>query len=58
MMKQGETVTIYEDPITCQKSEGKAKLVRRIMVDGDLEYWEVESLGEHFRRWIKKETSK
>lgn len=61
-MKKGDIVTIYEDPITCEKSEGSAKLVkyhrgdRHFSRDWHLEDWTVEFVdepGSRFERAIK-----
>ena len=53
-MEVGDIVTIYEDPLSCQKPEGEAKLVELLIDDKEMQYWKVESLGEYYRRWIKK----
>jgi hypothetical protein len=53
-LEVGNTVIIYEDPMTESKPEGKAKLVELLKDGIDLQYWRVESLGEQFNRWIKK----
>ena len=46
-MKVGEIVMIYEDPITRQKPEGKAVLLRKIADMGDsLERWAVRFEGD------------
>ncbi len=48
-MKKFELVTVYEDPITCKKIEGKAKLIRGPL-DRHLqgcERWDVRFLNEH-----------
>lgn len=42
-MKPKDIVTIYEDPITQQKPEGKAQLIHKELDLGDgLEYWVVK----------------
>lgn len=52
MLKPHQTVTIYEDPITRQKIEGKAVLLHRLDADmgtvdnGHLERWSVCFEGE------------
>jgi hypothetical protein len=56
-MNKGDIVTIYEDPLTEKKAEGKAKLIRPILSesDNDLEYWEVKfENGDIVLRWIRK----
>lgn len=56
-MKKGDIVTIYENPLTKEKPEGRAKLVKKICDDVDMEYWQVQFLpGErnNYTRWIKK----
>lgn len=49
MLEKGDRVTIYEDPVTCEKPEGIAVLVRQLNSDdGDgLERWEVIFDDEH-----------
>lgn len=59
-MKQGDIVNVYEDPITMQKLEGKAKLVCKICEVGQskgFERWEVRFEGEveTYSRIIKEE---
>jgi len=53
----GDIVTIYEDPLTCSKVEGKARLLELLKDDEQLQYWRVEFLRDHEQanRWIKKE---
>jgi len=46
-MKTRDTVMIYEDPITQQKPEGIATLIKKIDDLGDgLERWNVRFVGE------------
>ncbi len=56
-MKVHEKVTIYEDPITEQKPEGKAILLHKVMELADnLERWKVCFEGEDgtvYERTIK-----
>lgn len=41
-MENGNIITIYEDPVTMQKIEGKAKLLKQLHCnDPSLEYWTV-----------------
>lgn len=49
-MKKGQIVIIYEDPITCQRREGEAKLVSQMRGDtGDgLELWEVKFINDGY----------
>ena len=53
-MKQGDIMVIYDDPITKQKPEGKAKLLKKIKSDFNQEYWKVEFLSDGFisGRWV------
>jgi hypothetical protein len=58
-MKRGDIVEIFEDPITCEKSEGMAKLVRLDIREEDQEYWQVRFLDDSPKspthgRWIKR----
>jgi hypothetical protein len=44
---EGETVTIYEDPVTKMKPEGNAKLIRFVQaLPNGLEEWSVRFQGE------------
>lgn len=56
-MRIGDVVTIYEDPLTRKKVEGRAKLRRLWQTDNEnrLEYWEVR-FPEGFvaDRWVVK----
>ena len=58
-MKQGDVVTVYEDPITCNKEEGKAVLESFWFEDEVIERWHVRFVGEEeegfFSRAINKE---
>jgi hypothetical protein len=55
-MKTGDIVTIYEDPVTCQKIEGDAELLELLMDDTTMQYWHVRfKNGDHGPRWIKKQ---
>ena len=45
-MKKGDIVTIYKDPITKQKPEGKARLVKFVSRFEDEEHWMVSFLDE------------
>lgn len=57
--KKGEIITIFEDPLTQQKPEGKAELITKTPnYDNELENWMVKFTGEKYMvyRWIKKET--
>ena len=55
-MKSGDFVTVYEDPLTEKKLEGKAELVTLLKDEEDKQFWLVEFHGEAglFGRWIKK----
>jgi len=46
-MQKGDIVMIYEDPITEQKPEGKAKLLKLILGSTyELETWQVKFLND------------
>lgn len=49
-MKTGQIVEIYNDPITRQKPQGKAKLlIKLIDTHNDwLKYWRVKFLSDNF----------
>jgi hypothetical protein len=53
-MKAGETVTIYEDWLSCTKKEGEAKLVKKLSETDLGEYWIVDFHDGSYCRWIKK----
>lgn len=55
-MKPGDTVTIYEDPLTCEKEEGEAELIEMISETRAKEFWHVRFISDNWRttRWIKK----
>lgn len=58
-MKKGDIVTIYEDPITQLKVDGKAQLIKRWPYsDETLEQWEVIYLDDGMQtiRLINAET--
>ena len=49
--KQGDIVTIFEDPLTRQKPEGDVKLINKQIAakrKGDPEYWRVKFLEDGF----------
>ncbi len=56
-MKKGDIVTIYAQPLTHERPEGDARLIKRLKVDGgikDYSYWDVEFLNEPgivYQRW-------
>lgn len=55
-MKKGDILEIFEDPITKIKSEGNAKLVKRLEnFDQDMERWQVKFIsdGAKAERWIR-----
>ncbi len=56
-MEKGEIRMIFEDPLTCEKEEGKAKLIAgpAKMSTSQMEYWLVRFLSDGYqvRRWIK-----
>jgi len=45
-MKKGDVVMIYWDPITEQKPEGKAKLLKLLDSAGGVQYWKVKFLAD------------
>jgi hypothetical protein len=58
-MKKGDTITIYQDPLTRKNKEGQARLIRFVSESHDMEFWEVKFLaagaGEPLvYRFIKK----
>jgi len=62
-MKEGDTVMVYRDPVTCRKPEGRATLVeksireRNLKNHGGPELWIVRFMDEDetFFRLINKE---
>ena len=50
-MKPGDTLTIYDDPITKKRPEGKGKL-RKLVQDygGGYQRWEIKFIGEREER--------
>lgn len=61
MCAVGDVVEIYEKPMTQQRLEGLAKLVRLVQKDVDRELWEVKFVGDDagvFLRWIKVKARK
>ena len=59
-MERGDIVTIYEDPITETKPEGKARLIQKTdLINPGLEYWAVmflDSKDGPLYRFIKAES--
>lgn len=55
-MESGQHIMIYEDPITCKKPEGEAKLLRKKWTKGELERWKVKFVADNFvcERFIKE----
>jgi len=53
--QKGDIVMVYEDPVTEQKPEGKAELLKLIIPGTDQEYWKVRFIddGTIVWRWIK-----
>lgn len=45
-MKKGDVVMVYHDPVTEQKPDGKAELLKLLFVQGELEYWKVQFLDD------------
>ena len=55
MYKKGDIITIYEDPITCHKIEGKAKLMHKMPLKDDfLEMWQVRFINEPSRLFERR----
>ena len=56
IMKEGDLVTIFEDPLTKQKAEGEALLIKQVMDDRFQELWLVSFQADQRKcyRWIKK----
>lgn len=58
MVKAGDKVTIYANPLTHDNPEGEAKLLKFLRVDSGIanfKFWEVEftqELGTTFSRWV------
>lgn len=60
-LEKGQIVMVYQDPITCQTKEGKAKLIRNLNQNHPKqEYWQVEFLEDNYRcpRWINTNLQK
>jgi len=58
-MKKNDLVIVYEDPITRERLEGQAKLIKKIqdLSDG-YESWSLEftdELGDHYTRLVHPE---
>jgi len=53
-MKKGDVVTIYDDPITKQKPEGQARLLKKLHDNPGQEYWQVKLIKYNavVERWI------
>ena len=43
-----KTMMIYEDPLTCEKPEGNALLIKKIKEDGNFQYWRVRFVVDGF----------
>ena len=56
MIRKGHVVTIYEDPLTETKPEGKAELIKLIGEYDSLEEWEIRFCDDNFEcsRFIKR----
>lgn len=63
MLTKDDVIMVYEDPLTCQRPEGKARLVRPLIPPRQadaarpeaLAYWQVEFLdepGATYPRWV------
>jgi len=54
-MKRGDVVTIYENPMTMEKIEGEARLVRLLSFLGDnLERWAVHFPGDSPGSYVER----
>ena len=42
-------VKVYSDPISCEKLEGQAKLLKFIRAEEKLEYWTVRFIKDGFK---------
>ncbi|KKN87470.1 hypothetical protein LCGC14_0259250 [marine sediment metagenome] len=51
-MKPGDTVTIYEDPMTQRVPEGEAKLIKKISTSMGGERWIVRFDDGDYERFI------
>lgn len=58
-MEKGQIVTIYEDPITKTRVEGRATLLRKIREypEGHQERWKVHFLGDSPRIKVERNLS-
>ena len=54
MLKKGDVVVVYHDPMNCENPEGAAKLLKFRKKDFEQEYWEVMFVDDNFKtaRWI------
>ena len=58
-MKKGQRVNVFQDPITCKRLEGEAKLIQKHKTENwKQEYWRVKFLSDGFvcDRFINIET--
>ena len=61
MLRKGQVVKIYEDPVTMKKLEGAARLVKFISMAGlGIEMWQVRFTEDGYEatRLIKQEDDK
>jgi len=56
-VKKGDTVMIYQDPLTKRKPESEAGLIEKMQEDPHQEFWLVRFGDDGYvtGRWIKKE---
>lgn len=56
----GDIVEIFQCPMTEEKPQGKAQLIKMIIDDPDMQYWKIVFLKDGFpgERWIKKKLIK
>lgn len=47
MLEKNDVIMIYQDPVTCQKEEGKAELKKKIGEDNNFEYWQVHFIVDY-----------
>ncbi len=56
-MKEGDIVKVYQDPVLCQKLDGRVELLMKLKPEvGRQEYWRVKFIDDHDNfvtdRWI------
>lgn len=60
-LEEGSVVEVFEDPVTCKRSEGKAKLLKLLRDSEGIQFWSLVFLNDtdetQYNRWIRKETT-